>query len=509
MFDETNKTNTQVINQDLLALEAVNKSLSEENQRLARQVEDVATANARSAELIAALEEDNQRLACLAEDVAIANANAAELMAKLEEVNESLKVEIDRRKTAEQKLRQINSEIEEKVQQRTAELTIANQRLTEEINHRIQIEQMLREHKQRLDTILSLILTGVVIVDCETHEIVDVNPLAAKMIGLPKEQIIGKICHQFICPAEMGKCPISDLGQTVDRSERMLLRPNNQKIPILKSVTIADWQGRKFLVESFLDISEQKKNEEHKNQLLVKLENVNKELNELVYIISHDLKTPLRGINTLVNWLSTDYAVKFDNEGRERIELLLSRVSRMYNLIDGILQYSGVGRIKEVQVKVNLNELLPGIIDKLAVPGNISVTIENELPVIECEKGRISQVFQNLLSNAVKFMDKPQGQIRIGCVEEESYWKFSITDNGPGIKEKYYEKIFQIFQTLLPKDEIKGVGVGLTVVRKIVEIYGGRIWVKSKLGEGSAFFFTLPKYEVGVKNEKLEACFAY
>ena len=115
-------------------------------------------------------------------------------------------------------------------------------------------------------------------------------------------------------------------------------------------------------------------------------------------------------------------------------------------------------------------------------------------------------MFQNLLSNAVKYMDKPKGLITIGCVQENGFWKFSVADNGPGIEEKHFEKIFQIFQTLSPRDEVESTGVGLSVVKKIVELYGGKIWVESKPGEGSTFFFTLPKPESEVEyNAKLEA----
>jgi light-regulated signal transduction histidine kinase (bacteriophytochrome) len=217
------------------------------------------------------------------------------------------------------------------------------------------------------------------------------------------------------------------------------------------------------------------------------------------------LKAPLRGINALAKWISTDYADKFDKEGKEQLDLLCNRVDRMHDLIDGILQYSRVGRVKEEKVRVNLNELVPGIIDLVAPPENIIITVENELPVIECEKTRIAQVFQNLLSNAVKYMDKPQGDIRISCVEEGDYWKFGVADNGPGIEKKYYEKIFQLFQTLASRDESESTGIGLTVIKKIVEMYGGRIWVESKVNQGSTFFFTLPKQEAMVEEEKVPA----
>ena len=116
------------------------------------------------------------------------------------------------------------------------------------------------------------------------------------------------------------------------------------------------------------------------------------------------------------------------------------------------------------------------------------------------------QVFQNLLSNAIKYMDKPKGQIKIGCAEQNGFWKFSIEDNGPGIDQKHFEKIFQIFQTLSPRDQFESTGIGLTVVKKIILLYGGKIWVESKVGKGTTFFFTLPKQKIGnKKNEKHKA----
>jgi len=252
-------------------------------------------------------------------------------------------------------------------------------------------------------------------------------------------------------------------------------------------------------------IINRKRVEQRQAELLEEVESANQELKDFARIVSHDLKAPLRGIKTIVDWITTDYADKLDEDGKEQMRLLTSRVERMQNLIEGVLEYSRVGRLREQHVQVDLNELVVAIIDSVAPPENIQITIENELPVIECERTRITQVFQNLLSNAIKYMDKPQGQIRIGCVEESGFWKFSVADNGPGIEEKYFEKIFQIFQTLSPRDEFESTGVGLTVVKKIVEMYGGKIWVESKVGEGSTFFFTLSKQKVRVKHEKLEA----
>jgi signal transduction histidine kinase len=253
------------------------------------------------------------------------------------------------------------------------------------------------------------------------------------------------------------------------------------------------------------DIEARKKAEQYQAQLHKQLEKINQELEDFAYVVSHDLKAPLRGIGTLTDWILTDYADKFDQEGKENMALLSRRVKRMHNLIEGVLQYSRVGRIQEEKIQVNLNELLPSIIDSIAPPENITITIKNELPVIEFEETRITQVFQNLLSNAVKYMDKPQGKIEIGCAEENGFWKFSVSDNGPGIEDRYFEKIFKIFQTLSSRDEFESTGVGLTLVKKITELYGGKVWLESKVGEGTTFFFTLLKQKMEVQNAELEA----
>jgi signal transduction histidine kinase len=241
------------------------------------------------------------------------------------------------------------------------------------------------------------------------------------------------------------------------------------------------------------EIGEREKAEHKQAELVKELEGVNQELKDFAYIASHDLKAPLRAIKTLADWISTDYAEKIDQDGQEQLKLLRQRVDRMHNLIDGILQYSRVGRVREKLVEVELNKLLPEIIDMLAPPANIKITVESDLPTVKCEETRITQVFQNLLSNAVKYMDKPDGHIKVLCSEDGEYWKFGIADNGPGIEKKHWERIFKIFQTLAPRDEFESTGIGLTVVKKIVELYGGKIWLESEVGKGTTFIFTFPK----------------
>jgi signal transduction histidine kinase len=248
-----------------------------------------------------------------------------------------------------------------------------------------------------------------------------------------------------------------------------------------------------------------KERTEKQTELLEKVDNINKELKDFASIVSHDLKAPLRGIKSLATWIFDDCSDKLGEQAKEQMNLLLGRVEKMHNLIEGVLQYSRAGRTEEQMVQVNLDTFIPETIDMLVPPENISITIEDNMPAIECAETHVMQLFQNLLSNAIKYMDKPKGQIKVGCVEQDGFWKFSIADNGPGIEEKNFEKIFKMFHTLSVSEEVEGTGVGLTVAKKIVELYGGNIWVESQIGKGSTFYFTLPKQETGVNNAKLEA----
>ena len=281
---------------------------------------------------------------------------------------------------------------------------------------------------------------------------------------------------------------------------------DGRPLHILASVTLLrDDNGEpRGTVAINKDITERKQAEEEIRQLnegleqrvtqrTAELEAANRELKDFAYIVSHDLKAPLRGINQIAQWLEQDYGDTFDTDGEKMLTLLMDRVHRMDRLIDGILQYSRVGRLQENAGSIDLNELLGNVIDTIAPPRHIHIRVTTELPVVTGDPTRLSQVFQNLLSNAVKFMDKPDGDIRIACRDDEHVWSFSVADNGPGIEQEHYERIFHIFETLQFRDTHESTGIGLSVVKKIIELYGGKIWVESTIGKGATFFFTLPK----------------
>jgi two-component system sensor kinase FixL len=168
-------------------------------------------------------------------------------------------------------------------------------------------------------------------------------------------------------------------------------------------------------------------------------------------------------------------------------------VHRMNKLIDGILEYSRVGRFREARQTLDLNLIVAEVLDSIAPPAHIRVQIASDFPTIIAEPTRIRQVFQNLLSNAVKHMDKPAGEIDIGWHDGGNTWQFHVRDSGPGIETRHFERIFQLFQTLAARDQVENTGVGLALVKKIIDLYHGRIWVESCVGSGTTFHFALPK----------------
>jgi signal transduction histidine kinase len=258
--------------------------------------------------------------------------------------------------------------------------------------------------------------------------------------------------------------------------------------------------GREGAVVSHENITQRWLLEQQQKALVAELLTANRELSDFAYVVSHDLKAPLRGISSLASWLVTDFAEKLGAEGREHLNLIASRVKRLSGLIDAILAYSRAGRSGEGRVLVDVKRLVLNSIDLLAPPAHIHTALTGTWPHLTIEPVKLGQVFQNLLSNAFDFMDKAEGRVQVDCRREAQHWHVSVADNGPGIEARHFERVFQLFQTLASRDELERTGVGLALVKKIVELEGGSVWLESRPGLGSTFHFTLPALDAPARS---------
>lgn len=224
----------------------------------------------------------------------------------------------------------------------------------------------------------------------------------------------------------------------------------------------------------------------------LELAQINKELQDFAHVVSHDLKAPLRSISSLAKWLEEDMGDKLAGMARQQLDLMVDRTKKMQDLIDGILQYSRAGISHESKRPVDIAEIVEETLSLLGSPDHVEVKRDTPLPVVRFEPSKIRQVFQNLIGNAFKYMDKEKGIVHIGCEDEGKAWRFYVSDNGPGMNEEDQKEIFKLFHTA-KGDRIDGTGIGLSIVKKIVESAGGEIWVESMPGEGSVFYFTVIK----------------
>ncbi|MGB6015163.1 MAG: PAS domain S-box protein [Nodosilinea sp.] len=230
------------------------------------------------------------------------------------------------------------------------------------------------------------------------------------------------------------------------------------------------------------------------------LEQRNAELDQFAYVASHDLKAPLRAISNLAEWIGEDLGNQLPPENQHQLDLLRSRVERMEALINGLLEYSRVGRRQRSIVAIDLNELLTDVVDSLAPPRSFVVDVPTNLPTLYSHKTALGQVFANLINNAVKhhhrageaFSEGHLGTVRVTWRDRGRWLEFAVADDGPGIAPQYHDKIFTIFQTLKARDDFESTGVGLAVVKKIIEAEKGRVWLTSTMGEGTTFYFTWP-----------------
>ncbi|MCD4781527.1 MAG: HAMP domain-containing protein [Candidatus Omnitrophica bacterium] len=243
--------------------------------------------------------------------------------------------------------------------------------------------------------------------------------------------------------------------------------------------------------------------EEKVRQRTRELEKVNLELDSFVYTASHDLRAPLRGISSFASFLEEDYGQQLNEEGQDYLKEIRYGADRLSKLIDDLLTLSRISRIRNPYEKTDIRQLIDSVVERIEFDikeHHVDLRVQGIMPVIMCDSIKLGEVFLNLINNGIKFSSKNNEQspvIVIGYSEREDAHEFYVKDNGIGIDPRFHDKVFGIFKRLHKEGEYDGTGAGLSIVKRVIDDHGGEIWIDSALGEGTTFFFTIPK---GLKN---------
>lgn len=359
-----------------------------------------------------------------------------------------------------------------------------------------QYNKSLETLKEKYSNIIANMNLGLMEVNNQ-DEILMINHSFAKMSGYSEKELIGKkgieVFLDFVDAETLHK---ESLKRIKGKSNSYELKVKNKKGDIkhwlVSGAPNYNLQGETIgSIGIHLDITPLKTLQFQKENILKELEQKNKDLNEYAHIVSHDLKSPLRSIDALVSWIKMDNADMFDDVTLQNFNLISKTLETMEKIISDVLEYSSAGANTSKQESVNLNKTLNNLKKVLFIPENISLKVLTKLPVIVGDDIKFQQLFQNLIGNAIKFSDKEKGIVEIDCVEKSTYYQFSIKDNGMGIEKKYHDKIFKAFHSLNKSEDSSGIG--LSIVRKIIDLYKGKIWLESEPNVGTTFYFTLKK----------------
>jgi PAS domain S-box-containing protein len=406
--------------------------------------------------------------------------------------------DLTERKRAEDALRKMHDALEVRVQERTAELNKTNIALQDEAKVRRQAEKRFRE-------LLESAPDAIVTVDGKGR-ILLANHQTEKMFGYTKEELLLKPVETLLPDrfrdAHVGHraryhvAPRTRLmGVGLNLSGR---RKDGSEFPIEISLSPTETENGVLITGIIRDITDRKRAEEELRSHELLLEQKVREMDDFIYVVSHDLKEPLRSIDAFSGFLLDDYAPLLDEQGRRHLTFLKTSAVRMKDLIDDLLTLASVSHKGHSPRLVDLNTLVAQAQQDLAFTiqeKRTKIRFSSPLPTLFCDPIRIGEVFKNLLSNATKFNTSTPPRIDIGVRDEGAGYLFSVKDNGIGIDPRYTERVFGLFERLHPQGEFEGTGAGLAICKKMIEGSGGKIWVESQPGEGSTFFFTLPKAE--------------
>jgi len=369
--------------------------------------------------------------------------------------------------------------------------------LLKTVNEQRNILKKDKEELNKLSLVAIANKNGVVIFD--TKGIISwCNDAYLNIVGLPLNKIIGSSIHDFEPNKRYNPKEIESILNEFEKgvifnNEKTTISPDGKKI-WFKTIKqpVRDANGK---ILNYFAIIEDVTSEKEKEELLLKLEKQNESLNDYAHMISHDLKSPLRSIHTLISWIKEEKDMLFTENGKKYMDMLIEKVEKMDNLIDGVLTISKLDTIEYKYQEVDLNEILNIVISIIHIPSHVTIKITNKFPTIYTDKYRIQQLFQNLISNAVNYSNKKAGKVTITYKDIDDFHLFSIKDNGIGIEKSYHEKIFDIFESY--SDDSKSSGIGLSIVKKIIENYKGEIWLESELNKGTTFYFKIPKVNNG------------
>jgi len=368
-------------------------------------------------------------------------------------------------------------------------------------------DQKFFSQDSNLWAVMNTVLDGLIIID-NLGGIKAFNPSAVRIFGYKPEEVIGhnvrmlmpepycsehdSYLHNYMSTKN---AKVIGIGREVSGK-----RKNGEVFPMELGVNEMRLDNKLMYVGTVRDISERKSAEKKMQSYITALTHSNQELDDFAYIASHDLKEPLRGLSNNALFLKEDYQELLSEEGIKRINRMIYLCERMEQLVNDLLHFSRIGNqelaIKEIDLNSVIKDII-GMMETTLIEENAEILIPTKLPHIVCDTLRITEVFRNLITNAIKYNNKENKVVEIGFQEVPSEslsnnYIFYVKDNGIGIPEQYHSDIFRIFKRLNDEDDsVKGTGVGLTFVKKIIERHGGNIWLESKVGIGTTFNFTI------------------
>jgi PAS domain S-box-containing protein len=354
----------------------------------------------------------------------------------------------------------------------------------------------LSYEKEKYRSIIENMSIGLIEVNND-DEILLTNQRFSEMSGYSVDFLIGKKgADIFLNGESKSKLKEKEINRKNGKSDSYEISVKNQNGEIREWLISGapNYNLNKEVIGSIglhFDITDYKKLENQREQLLKKLEKQNEQLHDYAHIVSHDLKSPLRSIHSLITFIKEDTEVLFSETTLKYFNLIQEKTERMDALIHGILTYSKIENSEFIKEEIDLIDLINNIIATIFIPSNIEVVIEKELPIVFSDKFRTQQLFQNLISNAVNYNDKPSGIVVIDFEDFNNYYVFSVKDNGIGIEDENKKKLFQMFQSF--DSNHNSTGIGLSIVRRIIENSNEKVWFESEQNIGSTFYFTMQK----------------